>query len=169
MAGDRGNHTHPAGGTKINEFILAPRRLLLSAVPLALLLVACSNSAGAGDEGVEPRTIAVSMTDEMRFEPDEIAATAGETVRFELTNEGQAVHEFLIGDEAAQAQFEEEMAGEGMEHETDAGVSVGSGHTETFEYTFGPRATELLAGCHEPGHYDGGMVATITITITVTD
>jgi hypothetical protein len=24
-------------------------------------------------------------------------------------------------------------------------------------------AAQLLAGCHEPGHYDGGMVATITV------
>ena len=109
-------------------------------------------------------TISVSMTDELRFDPDEILATAGETVRFEVTNDGEIVHEFLIGDEAAQAQFEEEMSGDGVEHTTDAGVSVDPGQTETFEYTVGEAGTELLAGCHEPGHYDGGMVATITVT-----
>lgn len=31
-----------------------------------------------------------------------------------------------------------------------------------FEYTF-EETGQLLAGCHEPGHYDGGMVATIVI------
>jgi hypothetical protein len=33
---------------------------------------------------------------------------------------------------------------------------------ESFEYTFAG-AGQLLAGCHEPGHYDGGMVADITV------
>jgi len=43
-------------------------------------------------------------------------------------------------------------------------VSVDAGQTETFEYTFGDAGSALLAGCHEPGHYGGGMVATITVT-----
>ena len=73
------------------------------------------------------------------------------------------IHEFLIGDEAAQDEFETEMSeGDGMAHDGDAGVSVEPGETETFEYTFA-EAGELLAGCHEPGHYDGGMVAEITV------
>ena len=140
------------------------RRLILTALPLVLLIAACSRPDGAGEGDAGTRTISVSMTDELRFDPDEISATAGETVRFEVTNDGEIVHEFLIGDEAAQAQFEEEMAANGMEHNTDAGVSVDPGQTETFEYTVGEAGTELLAGCHEPGHYDGGMVATITVT-----
>jgi uncharacterized cupredoxin-like copper-binding protein len=116
----------------------------------------------AGTDDV--RTIAVSMTDELRFEPDAFSVAAGETVRFEVTNEGQSAHEFLIGDQAAQAEFEAEMADGGMHHETDAGVSLDPGQTDSFEYTFDSGAGELLAGCHEPGHYDGGMVATITVT-----
>ena len=81
----------------------------------------------------------------------------------EVTNAGQIVHEFLIGDEAAQDEFEMEMSeGDGMAHDTDAGVSVEPGESETFEYTFA-EAGDLLAGCHEPGHYGGGMKATITV------
>lgn len=49
-----------------------------------------------------------------------------------------------------------------MAHDTDAGVSVEPGQSEIFEYTF-DAAGQLLAGCHEPGHYDGGMVAAITV------
>jgi len=104
------------------------------------------------------------MSDEFRFEPEEIGVTAGETVRFDVVNDGQIVHEFLIGDEAAQAEFEQEMAGGAMDHDSDAGVSVEPGQTGTFEYTFGEAGTELLAGCHEPGHYDAGMVVRITVT-----
>ncbi len=142
----------------------ASRRWLLAALGLVLVVAGCSSPDGGGAGG-EPRTIAVSMTDELRFDPDEISVQAGETVSFEVTNDGELVHEFFIGDEAAQAEFEEEMAaGGGMEHESDAGVSVDPGGTETFEYTFGEAGEALLAGCHEPGHYDGGMVATITVT-----
>lgn len=141
----------------------APARPFLI-VGLALVLAACAPSGGGGsptDQG--PRTVQVEMTDELRFEPSEFTFQAGETVRFEVTNAGQIVHEFLIGDEAAQDEFEMEMSGgDGMAHDTDAGVSVEPGASETFEYIFA-EAGELLAGCHEPGHYDGGMKATITV------
>lgn len=127
------------------------------------VLATCAGSEEA-ESADDVRTIAVSMTDELRFEPDAFRVAAGETVRFEVTNEGQSAHEFLIGDQAAQADFEAEMADGGMHHETDAGVSLDPGQTDSFEYTFDAAAGELLAGCHEPGHYDGGMVATITVT-----
>lgn len=133
-------------------------------VGLALVLAACAPSGGGGsptDQG--PRTVQVEMTDELRFEPAEFTFQAGETVRFEVTNAGQIVHEFLIGDEAAQDEFEMEMSeGDGMAHDTEAGVSVEPGESETFEYTFA-EAGDLLAGCHEPGHYGGGMKTTITV------
>ena len=130
----------------------------------ALVLAACAPSGGGGSPTDQaPRAVQVQMTDELRFEPAEFTFQAGETVRFEVTNAGAIVHEFLIGDEAAQNEFEMEMAeGEGMAHDTDAGVSVEPGESETFEYTFA-EGGELLAGCHEPGHYDGGMVASITV------
>ena len=119
------------------------------------------HSADAGDA----RTVEVTMTDGLTFEPNEITVAPGETVRFVVTNAGEAVHEFLIGDDAAQAEFEAEMAGEEeMDHDTSSGVSVDPGHTETFEYTFGDTDEVLLAGCHEPGHFDGGMVATIQVS-----
>lgn len=130
---------------------------------LAISLVACTESGPATGGGDEPRTVRVRMSDELRFEPDTISVRAGETVRFKLVNEGQTVHEFLIGDEAAQAQFAEEMASGEMHHATDAGVSVDPGQTQTFEYPFADTGGELLAGCHEPGHYDGGMVAKIVV------
>ena len=130
----------------------------------ALVLAACAPSGGGGSPSIQaPQTVRVEMTDELRFEPAEFTFQAGETVQFEVINAGEIVHEFLIGDEAAQDEFEMEMSeGDGMAHDTDAGVSVEPGESATFEYTFA-EAGELLAGCHEPGHYDGGMVATITV------
>ena len=138
-------------------------RRWLPVLALSLLIAACSSSGGAGSTENGPRTIAVSMSDELRFEPGAFTVAAGETVRFEVTNEGQSVHEFLIGDEAAQAEFEEAMQGE-MDHGSDAGISLDPGESGSFEYVFDDASAELLAGCHEPGHYDGGMVAAITVS-----
>jgi uncharacterized cupredoxin-like copper-binding protein len=145
---------------------LSGSRPSFSIVVFAVVLAACAPAGGGGSPTEQgPRTIQVGMTDELRFEPAEFTVQAGETVRFAVTNEGQIVHEFLIGDEAAQDEFEMEMSeGGSMPHDTDAGISVEPGETETFEYTF-EDAGQLLAGCHEPGHYDGGMVATITVEL----
>lgn len=132
-------------------------------LPLSTLIAACSAPEESGRSAEEPRTLAVRMTDELRFEPDAFNVAAGETVRFEVTNESQSTHEFFIGDEAAQAEFEEAMQGE-MDHGTDAGLSLDPGETDSFEYTFDDAGADMLAGCHEPGHYDGGMVATVTVS-----
>lgn len=140
----------------------SPSRPLL-AIAIAVGLAACAPSGGgASSPGQGPRTVQVTMTDDLRFAPAEYTVQAGETVRFAVKNAGQAVHEFLIGDEAAQDAFEMQMSGGGMTEDGASGVSVEPGETETFEYTFA-EAGELLAGCHQPGHYAGGMVATITV------
>lgn len=134
--------------------------LTLTLAAAALVLAAC---APAPSEPRSVQEVSVTMTDELRFEPDAITLTAGETVRFVVHNAGEADHELLIGDEAAQAEFAAEMAdGHDDAHVGDAGIALGPGESGAFTYTFhGPG--ELLIGCHEPGHYDGGMVARITV------
>lgn len=86
----------------------------------------------------------------------------GETVRFEVTNEGATRHGFYLGDAEAQEHHAEEMAEMGMGHDEPNGVSVEPGATETLEYTFG-QSGETLAGWHEPGHYEAGLVASMTV------
>lgn len=71
-------------------------------------------------------------------------------------------HEFYIGDEEAQAEHEQEMQAGGMTHDEPAGISVPPGETKELTFTFAEPG-ETLAGCHEPGHYAGGMKATITV------
>jgi uncharacterized cupredoxin-like copper-binding protein len=138
---------------------------VIVAFMLGGLVVAGASGLDTGGHSAagDARTVEVSMTDELRFEPDTITVAPGETVRFEVTNTGESVHEFLIGDEAAQAEFADEMSGGEMDHGTASGVSVDPGQTETFDYTFGNTDEVILAGCHEPGHYDAGMVATINV------
>ena len=67
----------------------------------------------------QPRDIAISMDDTLRFDPAEITVGAGEVVRFVLTNTGAATHDFLIGDLESQEEHGAEMAA-GMTHGHDA-------------------------------------------------
>jgi uncharacterized cupredoxin-like copper-binding protein len=84
------------------------------------------------------------------------------------TNNSNAPHEFVIGDEAVQQAHEEEMTNgdEVMDNDTMDGqpyaVDVEPGETATLIYTFDKPGT-LLIGCHVPGHYAAGMTGTITI------
>src|SRR5688572_16100230 len=96
------------------------KRLIVFGMLLLSMLAACS--APATDA---VRTIDVTMTDDLRYDPAAISVTAGETVRFVVHNEGAAVHEFLIGTEEEQASFEAEMSdGHGDGHGDEDGVGV---------------------------------------------
>ena len=164
------HYMHGAPTADWRRFIPSLGSGALAAVIVAFmsggLVVAAASGLDAGGHSAaaDARTIEVSMTDELTFEPDAITVEPGETVRFVVTNTGESVHEFLLGDEAAQAEFETEMSGGEIEHDTATGVTVDPGKTETFDYTFGETEEVTLAGCHEPGHYEGGMVAIITVS-----
>jgi uncharacterized cupredoxin-like copper-binding protein len=135
---------------------------VLSAI-LVLTLAACASPASP-DASATTRVVAVTTTDALRFEPDDITVMQGETVRFEVTNAGNVRHELYIGDAEAQAGHEAEMREMGgMAHDEPDGISVDPGQTEVLEHTFAEAGT-LLMGCHEPGHYEAGMVGTIAIT-----
>ncbi len=144
-------------------------------IATSLLLAAC----GSGEDATPtsaPTTIAVSMTDN-EFTPDSFEVTAGETVTFTFTNDGTVDHEAILGSEADQADHEAQMAGggsddhgmdgmDGMDHEGGSdgdAMTVGPGDTTTLTRTFDSPGTVIL-GCHEPGHYEAGMKATITVT-----
>lgn len=142
-----------------------PRIVPAMVAILALALVACSPAATSSPGAAgEPRTVTASLHDDMRIELSATDVRVGETVRFEVTNEGAARHEFYIGDAEAQMHHAEEMAemGSDMMHDEEGGVIVEPGETKTLEYTFG-QAGEMLAGCHEPGHYEAGMSAAMQV------
>lgn len=141
-----------------------PRLTLVLIAALALMLAACSADDEAGTPGDSVRTVTATLSDDMAIQLSESDFAVGDTVRFEVTNSGASPHEFYLGDAEAQEHHAEEMAdmdGEEM-HDEEDGIAVEPGATETLEYTF-ERAGEILAGCHEPGHYEAGMVASMTI------
>jgi len=105
--------------------------------------------------------IAVTMTDTMRFEPGNIALGVGATVTFVVTNVGLLPHEFFVGDADEQTHHAAEMA-EGSGHAHDDTLRLDAGETGRVTMTF-DLAETLVIGCHEPGHYEAGMVGSIDV------
>lgn len=136
----------------------------LTAFPVAAALIALLAGCAGTTPGTSdaPRTIEVTMTDALRFDPERITVTAGETIRFVVENPTALEHEFVIGDEHEQAEHAAEMMGDGMMHDEPNAVAVGTGQTEELVYTF-DEPGELLIGCHVDRHYDAGMRGTIVV------
>lgn len=49
-----------------------------------------------------------------------------------------------------------------MAHGHDNALSVPAGQTDTLTMTF-DKAGVLQIGCHEPGHFEAGMLGTLTV------
>lgn len=151
----------------------------------ALLVGACgsdgndpASSSGAHDmdsmdsEGVVPgeaadasqaeSEILVTASDDLSFDPSAIEISAGEVVTFMVRNEGENDHEFVLGDEAFQAQHEKDMEEGNHTSAMDNSITVAPGETEKLTWKF-TDAGSLEFGCHEPGHYEGGMLGTIEV------
>lgn len=129
-------------------------------VALIAVLAGCSGTAPGTSDA--PRAIEVTMTDALRFDPERITVTAGETIRFVIENPTELEHEFVIGDEREQAEHAAGMMDDDMMHGEANAIAVGPGETEELVYTFdGP--AQLLIGCHVDRHYDAGMRGTIVV------
>jgi uncharacterized cupredoxin-like copper-binding protein len=145
--------------------------LLASATVAALSLTACGTDRTA-DTGVVAdgsTVIDVTMTD-MAFTPTVVEVKPGESVRFRFRNDGQVVHEAVIGDDAFQQEHAEEMIAMGssadsMRHSSgDQPEALVLRPGETGEMTYEANAAgRLLIGCHQPGHWEAGMKATIDV------
>lgn len=142
----------------------------------ALLLAACSSGSGAtpgtpsgsAAASAPPAAsaatrIEVKLTDTLRIEPAAMTVPVGVPVTFVVTNVGATDHEFYLGDEAAQAAHEKEMAEMGgMTHDQPEGIAVRPGETKELTYNFAA-VGKTLAGCHVVGHFGAGMKAEITV------
>ena len=116
-----------------------------------------------GDPKAKARTIALTMSDEMRFTPNRIIVAKGETIRFEVKNIGKLKHEMVLGsfDElkehaALMQKFPE------MEHEDPNAVSVEPGKTGVLLWKF-TKPGEFDFACLVAGHFEANMKGKITV------
>lgn len=117
-----------------------------------------------GDIDKADRTIGVSMSDTFTYQPAELSVDMGATIAFEVTNEGELAHEFVLGDRAFQEQHEAEMTdmGGAVPPDEPYAVSVQPGETKSLVWTFSRVGTFEYA-CHVAGHYGAGMVGPISV------
>ncbi|MFN2526282.1 MAG: plastocyanin/azurin family copper-binding protein [Actinomycetota bacterium] len=117
----------------------------------------------AGDPVDADRTVRVVASDALAFKPASIRVGEGEIITFVIRNRGKIEHEFVLGDRAYQEMHEADMQeGHPMMDTTNA-VSLAPGEKKELTWTFS-ESGEVLFGCHQPGHYEGGMVGTITVS-----
>ncbi len=110
------------------------------------------------------RTVALKMTDKMRFTPDRVEVKLGETIRFVVQNDGKMLHELVIG---TKKELDEHAAlmlkFPNMEHDEPYMAHVDPGKKGEIVWTFN-RAGEFDFACLIAGHYQAGMVGKILVS-----
>lgn len=122
------------------------------------------SAAATGNVTTDSAGIVALQMQDIKFDTTTLTVHAGQTVEFQFTNTGAVTHDAFIGDAAAQAEHDKEMAGmPGMGHSADEpAVTVEPGKAATLSYTFDTPGTYEI-GCHQPGHYTAGMKVTVTV------
>ena len=117
----------------------------------------------AGNARSVDRVIEVGMSDDMRFTPERITVRQGETVRFVVRNHGRVLHELVIGTKPALDEHAALMARfPGMEHDEPHMTHVKPGRRGALVWNFN-RPGEFQFACLIAGHYQAGMIGTITV------
>jgi uncharacterized cupredoxin-like copper-binding protein len=117
----------------------------------------------AGEARAVTRTIDIAMADDMTFTPSVIEVREGETVRLQLKNRGQELHELVLGTKAeieAHAAMMRKFPG--MEHDDPWMVHVPAGKTGAMVWTFN-RAGDFDFACLVDDHYELGMAGRIRV------
>src|SRR4051794_34143259 len=117
-----------------------------------------------GDPGHVTRTVAVRMTDQMRFTPSRISVRRGETIRFRVTNAGALPHEMVLGTRAELARHAAAMRSGTTAHDPHAPgmLEVPPGATGELVWSF-TKAGRFDFACLVPGHLEAGMAGTIDV------
>ena len=122
------------------------------AMGLALTAVACSSggaaapadsSGSAGSSGGQ--TIAVKLSDDMKFNPAPIKVKAGQPVTLQIENTGAIPHDLTI---------------EGLD--TQVSKVVEPKKTDSVQFTASKAGTYKVV-CHQPGHEAAGMVTELIV------
>ena len=101
----------------------------------------------------DPRNVDIVADDELNFFPNVVTVVEGETVTFNVTSTGQAIHEFMLGPQAdafADKEGTPEVA------------DIAAGETKSLTFTFDGPGPYAFA-CHQPGHFESGMQGYIVV------
>ena len=138
-----------------------------------------------GEEGEVSRVIKVIMYDNY-YEPSSFKIRAGETIKFEVENVGELVHEFNIANKMMHMKHQPEMAkmveneillGDSIDKEKMkkmAKIDKAMGHSHSNSVLLEPKqkgniiwkfenAANIEIACNVPGHYQAGMIANVDI------
>lgn len=137
------------------------KKLRFTTAAVVVVFMAAPTAACGGGGG---RVVKVEMTDNA-FNPNSSTASVGETVTFRFTNNGSATHEAFIGDAEAQAEHAETMKSDSGGHDAHGGegLTLEPGESGELSFTF-DEPGKILIGCHQSGHYETGMKATVTVS-----
>jgi len=101
----------------------------------------------------KPRVISIAATDLLLFNPNVVSVQQGETITFQISNAGQATHEFKVG--PMQDVFNDLPT-------TPEVADITPGTTKSLTYTFTGTGPYAFA-CHAPGHYENGMFGFVNV------
>ncbi len=138
-----------------------------------------------GNENEVSRVVKVIMYDNY-YEPNSFQVTAGETIKFEVENVGELVHEFNIANKMMHMKHQPEMQKMVeneilLSHSIDkdkmkkmAKIDKSMAHSHSNSVLLEPKqkgeiiwkfdnAANIEIACNVPGHYQAGMIALVNI------
>jgi uncharacterized cupredoxin-like copper-binding protein len=116
-----------------------------------------------GDPKKVTRTVKIGMSDKMRFSPESILIKRGDTVKFIVRNDGQMLHEMVLGTPAALKEHAELMRKfPTMEHADANMAHVKPGRAGEIVWQF-TNPGEFQFACLQPGHFEAGMVGKVVV------
>ena len=160
-----------------------------------LFILMCFNSSAYADKNMKigskgnendiSRVIKVIMYDNY-YEPSSFQINAGETIKFEVENAGELVHEFNIANKMMHMKHQPEMEKmvdneilfadsiDKNKMKKMAKIDKSMGHSHSNSVLLEPKqkgniiwrfdnAVNIEVACNVPGHYQAGMIAKVNI------
>ena len=116
-----------------------------------------------GDPGSVDRVFKVSMDDAMRFKPAEFDVVAGETIQFDIINNGKVAHEFVLGSASDIKEHHALMQKfPGMEHDEPNSVSLETTEQGVVIWKF-TKSGMVDVACLKAGHFEAGMKGMVIV------
>ncbi len=144
----------------------------LAVFALAGCASSTTTSSGGYGTGASPakadRTVNLQILP-ASYNPSAVSVKPGETVLFKVANTTAGIHDFVLGDQKAQDDYEGLMKSMGNAPMMMPGrpniMDMGPGQTGQLAWTFpATKGATVIYGSHEPGDYARGLKGLITVS-----